>query len=81
MTADALIEAPSGGLLNQRTTEKIVVLGTSTGGTQALEAVLCELPVNAPPIAIVQHMPEKFTAAFAARLDSLCNIAAQMADG
>lgn len=74
LTADALIEAPSGGLLNQRTTEKIVVLGTSTGGTQALEAVLCELPVNAPPIAIVQHMPEKFTRSFAERLNSICAI-------
>jgi two-component system chemotaxis response regulator CheB len=50
------------------------VLGTSTGGTQALEAVLCELPVNAPPIAIVQHMPEKFTRSFAERLNSICAI-------
>lgn len=74
LTADALIEAPSGGLSNQRTTEKIVVLGTSTGGTQALESVLCELPVNAPPIAIVQHMPEKFTRSFAERLNSICAI-------
>lgn len=74
LTADALIDAPSGGLVNQRTTEKIVVLGTSTGGTQALEAVLVELPRNAPPIAIVQHMPERFTSSFATRLDSLCEI-------
>ena len=74
LSADALIDAPTGGLINQRTTEKIVVLGTSTGGTQALEAVLCELPVNAPPIAIVQHMPEKFTRSFAERLNSICAI-------
>ena len=74
LSADALIDVPTGGLINQRTTEKIVVLGTSTGGTQALEAVLCELPVNAPPIAIVQHMPEKFTRSFAERLNSICAI-------
>lgn len=74
LTADALLDAPSGGLVNQRTTEKIIVLGTSTGGTQALEAVLCELPANAPPIAIVQHMPEKFTRSFAERLNSICAI-------
>ncbi|MBC9248813.1 chemotaxis response regulator protein-glutamate methylesterase [Pseudomonas alcaligenes] len=72
--AEALVELPSSGLLNQRTTEKIVLLGTSTGGTQALEQVLVELPVNAPAIAIVQHMPEKFTRSFAERLDSLCAI-------
>lgn len=75
LSADVLINLPSStGLLNQRTTEKIVLLGTSTGGTQALEAVLCELPVNSPAIAIVQHMPEKFTRSFAERLDSLCAI-------
>ncbi|MBO3274780.1 protein-glutamate methylesterase/protein-glutamine glutaminase [Pseudomonas schmalbachii] len=74
LTADALLAAPATGLRNQRTTEKIVVLGTSTGGTQALENVLCELPVNAPGIAIVQHMPERFTRNFATRLDSLCAI-------
>ena len=46
-------------------------LGTSTGGTQALEEVLTALPAVAPGIVIVQHMPEKFTAAFAARLDEI----------
>jgi len=73
LTADALLQAPV-GLKNQKTTEKIVVLGTSTGGTQALEQVLCRLPVNSPGIAIVQHMPEKFTQSFAQRLNSLCDI-------
>jgi len=66
--------APSSGLHNQRTSERIVVLGTSTGGTQALEQVLSQLPRSAPAIAIVQHMPEKFTRSFAERLDSLCAI-------
>jgi two-component system chemotaxis response regulator CheB len=73
LTADALLQAPV-GLKNQKTTEKIVVLGTSTGGTQALEQVLCRLPVNSPGIAIVQHMPEKFTQSFAQRLNNLCDI-------
>ena len=54
------------------TTDRLVAIGTSTGGTQALEMVLTELPRVGPGIVIVQHMPEKFTAAFAARLDSIC---------
>ncbi len=56
------------------TTERIVALGTSTGGTQALELVLRQLPADTPGIVIVQHMPEKFTAAFAQRLNGLCQI-------
>lgn len=51
---------------------KPVVIGSSTGGTQAIEAVLLEMPADAPGIAIVQHMPEKFTAMYAQRLDGLC---------
>lgn len=51
---------------------KPVVLGSSTGGTQAIEAVLMALPADAPGIAIVQHMPEKFTAMYAQRLDGIC---------
>jgi two-component system, chemotaxis family, protein-glutamate methylesterase/glutaminase len=74
LSADALLSPPVGGLSNQRTTERIVVLGTSTGGTQALEALLSQLPRSAPGIAIVQHMPERFTRSFAERLDSLCAI-------
>lgn len=57
-----------------QTTETIVALGTSTGGTQALECILRALPRVCPGIVIVQHMPEKFTKAFAQRLDSLCEI-------
>ena len=57
-----------------RTTERLVAIGTSTGGTQALEAVLTNLSRTAPGIVIVQHMPEKFTEAFAARLNGLCEI-------
>jgi two-component system chemotaxis response regulator CheB len=73
LTADAIL--PAGGpAAMTRTTERIVALGTSTGGTQALEQVLTALPRVCPGIVIVQHMPEKFTAAFAARLDALCQI-------
>ncbi|MFG3692277.1 chemotaxis response regulator protein-glutamate methylesterase [Stutzerimonas stutzeri] len=63
---------PAGSALT--TTDRVVALGTSTGGTQALELVLKQLRVDSPGIVIVQHMPEKFTAAFAQRLDSLCQI-------
>ncbi|MDU9412632.1 chemotaxis response regulator protein-glutamate methylesterase [Pseudomonas sp. zfem005] len=56
------------------TTDRVVALGTSTGGTQALEVVLRQLPVDCSGIVIVQHMPEKFTAAFAQRLNSVCEI-------
>jgi two-component system chemotaxis response regulator CheB len=51
---------------------KPVVIGSSTGGTQALELVLMNLPADAPGIAITQHMPEKFTAMYAQRLDAIC---------
>jgi two-component system, chemotaxis family, protein-glutamate methylesterase/glutaminase len=54
--------------------ERIVAIGASAGGTQALEAVLRPLPSSCPGIVLVQHMPEKFTAAFAARLASVCQI-------
>ena len=63
-----------------QTTERVVAIGTSTGGTQALEEVLTALPRVSPGIVIVQHMPEKFTAAFAARLDGLCQIAVKEAE-
>jgi two-component system, chemotaxis family, protein-glutamate methylesterase/glutaminase len=72
-TADVIL-APSGPRAMTQTTERVVALGTSTGGTQALEEVLTALPHVCPGIVIVQHMPEKFTAAFAARLDGLCRI-------
>ena len=73
LTADAVLGAPPTRAMAQ-TTEKIVAIGTSTGGTQALEAVLTALPRVSPGIVIVQHMPENFTAAFARRLDQLCEI-------
>ncbi|NBE07913.1 chemotaxis-specific protein-glutamate methyltransferase CheB [Rhodobacter sp. CCP-1] len=55
-------------------TEPIVCIGSSTGGTEALRTILTALPPDAPAICIVQHMPAGFTAAFAKRLDSLCQV-------
>jgi two-component system chemotaxis response regulator CheB len=62
------------------TTDRITVIGTSTGGTQALEAILVNLSRTCPGIAVVQHMPEKFTAAFAKRLDGLCEVEVKEAE-
>jgi len=53
-------------------TRGLIAIGASTGGTQALEAVLTRLPASGPPVVVVQHMPAGFTRAFANRLDSLC---------
>jgi two-component system chemotaxis response regulator CheB len=72
-TADVILSAGESNAM-VRTTERVVAIGTSTGGTQALEEVLVALPRVAPGIVIVQHMPEKFTASFAQRLNSLCAI-------
>ena len=58
----------------------LVVIGASTGGTEALREVLCALPADCPPIAIVQHMPRGFTAAFAKRLDGLAAISIREAE-
>jgi two-component system, chemotaxis family, protein-glutamate methylesterase/glutaminase len=60
-------------------TNKIIALGASTGGTQALEQVLRRFPVDAPGTVIVQHMPEHFTLSFAKRLDSVCEMRVQEA--
>jgi len=56
------------------TTEKIIVVGSSTGGTEAIKEFLIRMPPDAPGILIAQHMPEAFTKSFANRLDSLCKI-------
>ena len=63
-----------------KTTDRVIAIGTSTGGTQALESVLTRLPRNIPGIVIVQHMPEEFTKAFALRLDSLCEVKVKEAE-
>jgi two-component system, chemotaxis family, protein-glutamate methylesterase/glutaminase len=56
------------------TTQKVIAIGASTGGTEALKEVLMNLPAHIPGIVIVQHMPAQFTKAFAERLNSLCQI-------
>ena len=73
LTADAVLQAPS-GRSRVGATERIVAIGTSTGGTQALEYVLPRLPRDCPGLVIVQHMPEAFTASFARRLNQLSQI-------
>ena len=60
--------------------EKILVIGASTGGTEALKDVLGQLPENCPGIVIAQHMPEGFTKSFASRLDGLCKVRVKEAE-
>ena len=73
LTADVMLSADYNPALNH-TTDQVVAVGTSTGGTQALEAVLTRLPATSLGIVIVQHMPAVFTAMFAERLNTLCQI-------
>ncbi|MGD9157446.1 MAG: chemotaxis response regulator protein-glutamate methylesterase [Desulfobacteraceae bacterium] len=61
------------------TTNKIIAIGASTGGTEAIKKVLTAMPPNSPGIVIVQHMPAQFTASFADRLDTLCEISVKEA--
>ena len=62
------------------TTNKIIAIGASTGGTEAIKTVLTGMPHNSPGIVIVQHMPAQFTTSFAERLDSLCAISVKEAE-
>ncbi|HUA57906.1 MAG TPA: chemotaxis response regulator protein-glutamate methylesterase [Verrucomicrobiae bacterium] len=73
LTADAVLSKPPSNAMIE-TTEKVVVIGASTGGTEALRELLEAMPVDAPGIVIVQHMPEQFTLQFAKRLDSICRL-------
>lgn len=63
-----------------RTTDKLICLGASTGGTEALRVVLQSLPADCPGVLVVQHMPEHFTTAFAKRLNSLCAVSVKEAE-
>lgn len=81
LTADAILPGTASRAM-VKTTEKMVVVGASTGGTEALRIFLESLPLDAPGVVIVQHMPEHFTAAFAKRLDGLCRVSVkEAADG
>lgn len=78
LTADAILQPATHAMAE--TTEKVVVVGASTGGTEALRILLEAFPPDTPGIVIVQHMPELFTRAFANRLDTLCAITVKEAE-
>jgi two-component system chemotaxis response regulator CheB len=79
LTADVIMPPPVAGRV-KHTTDRIVCIGISTGGTETLREVLEVLPLRCPGIVIVQHMPEKFTAAFARRLDGICAVEVKEAE-
>jgi two-component system chemotaxis response regulator CheB len=80
LTADVMLPKPDADRVFVETTERVVVVGASTGGTEALREFLEAFPEDAPGIVIVQHMPEHFTEAFAKRLDGLCRITVKEAE-
>ena len=79
LTADAVILRTRSQAMIQ-TTDRVVVLGASTGGTEAIRVFLEALPLDAPGMVIVQHMPETFTKAFAGRLDTTCRVTVKEAE-
>lgn len=76
LNADAVLPAQSNHI---GPTEKLIIVGASTGGTEALKEFLVRLPPDCPGILIAQHMPEAFTLPFSSRLDSLCRISVKEA--
>lgn len=79
LTADVILSRPGSSAMAE-TTEKVIVVGASTGGTDALRVFLEMAPVDSPAILIVQHMPEHFTRSFADRLNTLCAITVKEAE-
>jgi two-component system chemotaxis response regulator CheB len=73
-SAAASVAVSGDALAGVKTTHKVLAIGASTGGTKAIEAVLTALPSTTPGTVVVQHMPEHFTATFAARLDQVCRM-------
>jgi two-component system chemotaxis response regulator CheB len=67
------------GPIGRLSTEKLICIGASTGGTEAIKEILIHLPADSPAVVITQHMPPGFTTSFAARLNSLCQITVQEA--
>lgn len=80
LSADVILEKPNPNLAPIDTTDTVVVIGASTGGTEALKDFLVMLPEDCPGIVIVQHMPEFFTTSFAERLNGLCRISVREAE-
>lgn len=76
-SADAILPSVAG---RYSSTEKLIVVGASTGGTQAIKELLTRLPADAPGVLVTQHMPEHFTKSFADRLDTLCKISVKEAE-
>jgi two-component system chemotaxis response regulator CheB len=79
LSADVILQKANSNAM-MKTTEKVVVVGASTGGTEALSSFLQAMPLDAPGIVIVQHMPEHFTRAFANRLNNICRISVKEAE-
>jgi two-component system chemotaxis response regulator CheB len=73
------IQKPANALIGRVSTEKLICIGASTGGTEAVKEILIRMPADSPGIVITQHMPPGFTTSFAARLNSLCQITVQEA--
>lgn len=77
LSADAVLPAVA---CHTTSTVKFIIIGASTGGTEALKEVLIRMPADCPGILVTQHMPESFTRSFAHRLDSLCKISVKEAE-
>ncbi len=78
LTADAILSSSVPGRFSS--TEKLIIIGASTGGTEAIKEVLTRLPADVPGILVTQHMPENFTKSFADRLNTLCKISVKEAE-
>jgi len=72
-SADAILPAAARGRM-LRTTERIIAVGSSTGGTEAIRAMLMGLPADSPAVVVAQHIPAAFSAQFARRMDSVCSL-------
>jgi two-component system chemotaxis response regulator CheB len=80
LSADAVLPPSTPNLSMIKTTEIVIAVGASTGGTEALTSFLKAMPLDTPGIVIVQHMPEKFTTSFANRLNEICQITVKEAE-
>jgi two-component system chemotaxis response regulator CheB len=79
LTADAILPGPNGKAVDE-TTETVIVVGASTGGTEALRRLFERLPLDIPGMVVVQHMPANFTKAFADRMDKICLVSVKEAE-